>query len=575
MLVALPHARSNHPTKRKYFCFWAFMEALRDVWRERRRLLLLLAGHLRRNKGPVRQHLPSDFPESAMNPNAAEATTTRTLLDEHFFAQKAIRSSRHYLFPSHNEMPNVLETRKKFIERQQQQHIQSTDQATGGNRSFWQSLWQVPSRLFAPRNQERANRQSVGRGLGKRICIVGLHGWIPTKVLQTVIGVPRGTSTRLCQMMEGNVKEFLDRQPLAYFESSPKIQLIPLEGSGCIEERVANHYAQLFNSSASLTGDQEGGANSNSSENNRPIDAIRTADSVIFIAHSQGAPVASLLAARLLREGYLQPMTGQTVALLTLAAVFHGPFPDLRENLVVRYVEADAARELFDLNDPKGTLSVKIQQSLTTLLHADVLMASVASWMDQVVPLYSATLLGIEHENVWRAIYIDEHNYRPDFLSALVRFALKLTNAQVPGARQMLAQLSGHLSGSMYQSNAHSTLYNDPNVYQVLLHWIYCKERRTGATMNDRSATNAAPSIAGTASLHENEMTWQATPNPYLLPWTMRSILATLQSIELLATDSTLATDLVQLRHLHRQWHPDRKSWRDLARQFAPLHAKL
>lgn len=394
------------------------------------------------------------------------------------------------------------------------------------------------------------------RSLGRRVCIVGIHGWFPTKVLQTVVGVPKGTSERLCQMMEANLRDWLGLQPLAYFEQAPAISCVPLEGAGCIEERVERHWAML-----DFEFPERGGETSPYAAECRKKgrDLIAQADTVIFVAHSQGAPVAALLIERLMAEGTLRPDAHQNVALLTLAGVFHGPFPDLRENLVVKYVEAGAARELFDLNNPQGALSVRIQQALTRLLSADCLLGCVASWMDQVVPLYSATLLGIEHANIWRAVYIDAHNYQPDLLSHLVHLALKLANAQVGGARQLLGQLTGALAGSLYQSNAHSTLYQDHGVFQMLLHWLAARERYEGPVPEAR--------------LHPEQMTWQPDPNPYLLPWTMRAILE--RATAAAWADPLLARDIQQLRELHAKWRPERKAWRELRRQLEPLHSKI
>lgn len=462
----------------------------------------------------------------------------------------------HFLLPGSNvrDMAEVIQLRRLLAPRE-------TTASPPAAEGIWATLkgWFPP---WAPSPSRHHGRQqplptTSPRSLGRRVCIVGIHGWFPTKVLQTVVGVPKGTSGRLCQMMEANLREWLDLQPLAYFEQPPAISCVPLEGAGCIEERVERHWAMLdldfpeWDRGASPYGAEE------RSRKGRSL--ISQADTVLFVAHSQGAPVAALLIERLMTEGTLRPATQQNVALLTLAGVFHGPFPDLQGNLVVKYVEADAARELFDLNDPQGALSVRIQQALTKMLSADCLLGCVASWMDQVVPLYSATLLGIEHANIWRAIYIDAHNYRPDMLSHLVHLALKLTNAQVQGARQLLGQLTGALAGSLYQSNAHSTLYHDHGVFQMLLHWLVAQERCEGSIPEVR--------------LHSEQMTWQPNPNPYLLPWTMRAILEQISAASW--DDPTLAREIQQLRELHAKWRPERKVWRELRSQLEPLHSKI
>jgi hypothetical protein len=172
--------------------------------------------------------------------------------------------------------------------------------------------------------------------------------------------------------------------------------------------------------------------------------------------------------------------------------------------------------------------------------------------MDQVVPLHSATLLGLSHPNIWRAVYIDEHNYQPDFLSQLVLTSLTMANASVPGARELLAQLGEALAGSLYQSNAHSTLYEDYGVYSVVLRWIYAIPR---------SKTAIIP------TLHPAEMVPCLIENPYFLPWILRGLLHE----NGLSESPLILRDFEQLKELHQQWRPDRKVWKELKLQVEPM----
>jgi hypothetical protein len=420
---------------------------------------------------------------------------------------------KHFLIPDWKRIEHVLQLRQQIAPKE--------------GASIFNRIKSVLSSLVEVKAGPRT--------LGRRICIVGVHGWFPTKVLQTVVGVPKGTSARLCAMMSEVTREYLDKQPLAYFEIAPRIDCVPLEGEGCILERTDRHFAQLTDA---IDGGKTG------------KELIEKADSVVFVAHSQGAPVTALLVDRMINVGMLNPAR-QNVGILTLAGVFHGPFTPLRENLVVRYVEADAARELFDLNDPKHPLTGRINDALVNILSKDVMMTCVASWLDQVVPLHSATLLGVEHANIWRAVYIDAHNYKPDFLSQLIATSLTLANAQIPGSRELVAQLGSALAGSLYQSNAHSTLYHDHGVYEVILRWMCAM---------DRGATKVP-------SLHLEEMLPRHEENPYGLPWTMRGILAN----QALTKHPMFTADMSVLKELHRKWRPDRKVWKDLRLQLEPL----
>lgn len=461
----------------------------------------------------------------------------------------------HLLLPPASKMLSVLDYRRGGGGDKTIHHAHRQNSSPSGSLMTHLSDW-----LRAGKQRLLGSATTRPRTLGKRICIVGVHGWFPTKMLQTVLGVPKGTSTRLCSMMQRATQDFLDRQPLAYFEAAPQITCVPLEGEGCIWERVDRHYAQL--STMEVT--RNSGGDSQQDEPNRKLvrarDLVRDADSVIFVAHSQGAPVSVLLMERLLAEGVLRPKSGQSVALLTLAGVFHGPFPGLRENLVVKYVEADAARELFDLNRSQSPLSSSLQAALDVLLTNDVVLATVASWLDQVVPLHSSCLLGIDHPNIWRSLHVDAHNYRPDFLSKLVELALTMVNAQVPGGHQLLAQLGGVLAGSLYQSNAHSTLHGDDGPFAAILHWMYALPRPP-------SEASAHPVVSTLEQDIGSTVIQQGHYNPYLLPWIMRGLLGDRR----MRADPLFATELAQLIRLHPAWQPDRRVWKELKLQLEPL----
>ncbi len=404
-----------------------------------------------------------------------------------------------------------------------------------------------------PRRHPRA--APAGRLLGRKITIVAIHGWVPTKVLQSVIGVPRGTSAHLSRMMKEAVEDFVSLSPLAFFETKPDIATIALESSGCISDRVEAYLDCLAG--------EEGRFRDTSGHIQTGYERLAESDSIIFVAHSQGAPVAALLAARLLEQGTIRPDGGQNVAVLTLAAVLEGPFRSLEENVVVKYVEADAARELFTLSDAKSALRRSVGEAMTGLLDRNVRLACIGSWMDPVVPLYSSMGLSLgNHPNIWRAIYIDSHYYRPDFLTHLVTVGLKLTNANVQGASSLIAHLSDALEGSLYQSNSHSTLYDDEtNVYPSVIHWMLVDDRDVGFSHPVEGKDESK------ASTREDGGEEANLSNPYQLPWIVRGIL----SNEKLMRHDAFKEDLALLGALHRTWNPDRKQWKLLKMQLASI----
>ena len=264
----------------------------------------------------------------------------------------------------------------------------------------------------------------------RKYLAVGIHGWFPNKWLQRVIGVPRGTSDRLSRMM---------------YEVCGG-DTISLEGEGCIMERVEKHFDQVTQLHKAQ---------------------LQEATDVYFVAHSQGCPVTAILIDRMFKEGWIDGKR-QRIGFLALAGIFHGPLPSLRGNLVVQYVEADAARELFALNDPGSDISLQLNNSLQSIISQGARVVVTGSWLDQVVPFYSSCLLSLSHPSILRLLYVDSIHYTPDFLNLLCTLALKISiidqgisTSQRKNAHLLLAHLTPYLSGQLLQHNAHSTLYDE------------------------------------------------------------------------------------------------------------------
>ena len=168
-------------------------------------------------------------------------------------------------------------------------------------------------------------------------------------------------------MMEAALKDRLKS------DDGVRIQSIPLTGNGKIQDRVDDFFATL----------QE--------PPNRSL--LESADTVMVVTHSQGTLVSTMLLAKLIRECQIDP-NRQRVGALCMAGIAHGPFTWLKGNLVIQYVEADAARELFDFchvpdevaeSDPSA--AGIFRRDIEFICESGVKIVPVASWMDQVVPV--------------------------------------------------------------------------------------------------------------------------------------------------------------------------------------------
>ena len=443
----------------------------------------------------------------------------------------------HQFLPEANFMNQVMEFRT--AKDSLQNEIKTRKNSIG----FIDSI----KRIF--RKQTEENHIQISQNprrisdFGRKISLLGFHGWFPNKLIQRVIGDPRKTSARMVDMLE---EAIIGDDPFPPFcEGPPSIYKFALQGEGTIEERVEKHFEEL--QSIPLNYSHEGLSS---------LQHLQESDTIILAAHSQGAPVSIILLAKLLDAGIIN-LEKQNVSILTVAGVFHGPFPPLRKNLVVQYVEADAARQLFDLNNPDSDVSKLLAVSLDKVLRSGINITCVASWLDQVVPFYSACLLGFEHPNIWRSVHINADHYRPDFLTKLVEIGLKIKNT-LPGigepeTHMILAEISEYISGSIYQHTTHSSAYRKLDSYKTALEWMKIGPKTKNIPIQ--------------AVDHIRHRPLQSTVNPYYLPWLFRGWL---NSPDLL-NNSLLRNEIIELHRLYKDWKPESKLLKDFKFKLEPI----
>ena len=287
-----------------------------------------------------------------------------------------------------------------------------------------------------------------------------------------------GTSEKFCAMLQAEL--FSSVPPHTQIQPD-NLLCIAVQSDGCIGERVQQSLDELV----------------------KWEEEIRAADVVMIGTHSQGTIISAMILSRLLQQGWLQPSVNQRVGMLCMAGIAHGPFPFLKSNLVVRYVETQAARELFefcrggmDVPESKRDSLLRLQKAhqeavdqeeedgqssssnvdvtlpdgfwvaMKHILEQNVRVISVGSWLDPVVPLYSSLMCAFDHPNLIRAIHIDRHNHSDDFLTNLTVFLIRVRNMGLSD-HQVLVQLSDYMAGSLYGGgNEHSTIYDEPQVYR-------------------------------------------------------------------------------------------------------------
>ena len=265
----------------------------------------------------------------------------------------------------------------------------------------------------------------------KNALAIGVHGYFPAAIIQTVIGRPTGTSFKFMESAADAIHRFTHNQ--GYEPKS--VEKIALEGEGKIEERLDLLWKLLLNY----------------------IDAIRQADFVLVACHSQGVPVAISLVAKLIGFGCLN---GARVGICAMAGVNLGPFVDYKS----RWIGGSAA-ELFEFARSDSRVSKGYEEALDTAIRFGAKVTYVGSLDDQLVSLHSSTFGAAQHPHIYRAVWIDGRLHVPDFLTHLVGFALKLRNLGVSD-HGLIRELSNPLAGSLVGGEGHSRIYEDPAVYE-------------------------------------------------------------------------------------------------------------
>ncbi|KAI8097131.1 uncharacterized protein BX664DRAFT_257218 [Halteromyces radiatus] len=359
--------------------------------------------------------------------------------------------------------------------------------------------------------------------------------------------------------MVAAVKKYFEQEHgVSLSEETTTITSVPLEGEGKVEDRVNKLYNNLINHSVWL-------------------EAVSSADVILWATHSQGTPVSVMLMHRLLERGHIHTHR-QSVGMLAMAGISHGPFP---------YFEADAARELFEFMDSESDISQKFRRSLGYIMERGIKLTLVGSMQDQVVPLYSAIISAISHPNIVRSVYIDGHIFTQEneFLIRLITFALGLRNAGLSD-HGLLTHLSEVLAGSLYAlEGGHSTIYEELDVYSLAVQHLFETDPLGKAILinNTQSSSrhdNRKNSITTNSSSTTEESKKEAKlypfqaksiKNPYYLPWAMRGICED----SLILNNPLWSDELDQLRLMFDEWEPISPKLRSVKIRLEPFTLTL
>jgi hypothetical protein len=367
----------------------------------------------------------------------------------------------------------------------------------------------------------------------KRALIIGVHGFFPTRMIRPIIGEPTGTSMKFAQVGEESVLAWAREEGL-----NIEIQKIALEKEGKILERVDFFFDILKKSK----------------------DDIQKADFIFVCAHSQGCPVSIILMSKLLEYGIIDE--SKKVSILGMAGVNIGPFFGMDKSLFIRAystIENESMLELFQFQNFESLQSRKYIDSLKKLMKHDVKITFVGSIDDQLVPLYSAIALHVQHPNIFKAVYIDKSTNTPSFVARIIKLSCMLTNLGSTD-HDVIKEISSALAGPI-TGGGHSKIYNDPQVYRLALDFALKTESSPLAIEQNVKFKPFDITKLGSGS------------NPFNLPWCARGLF--FEVSRRLNGDGRGTEEIDAVFQEFDEWEPASKALKDVKYRLNGIRAKL
>lgn len=431
----------------------------------------------------------------------------------------------------------------------------------------------------------------------KKILIIGVHGFFPTKMVRPFIGSPKGTSSKFANEAEkGVIRYCIENNLITPTESNVSIQKIALELEGKIMDRVEFFTTILKKWSKELN----------------------EADFIFVASHSQGCVVSIILLARLISLGILKDPIHKRIGILGMAGINNGPFYGVDKSLFMKAysaIENESMLELFELNKFNSIQSMAYKELVQIIINANVKLCLIGSINDQLVPLYSALSSHAFHPNIYRACYIDHASQTPSFIQKLVSLCCQLQNLGFFD-NNVIKELSTTLAGPLTGSG-HSKIYNDGKVYDLGIKFVLDTDdivipppplsQKSISTINEsaplqsQNTSGLVVNGTGTYGSVSNGGRADVLPptnqifikeynvgkigtNPFILPWCFRGLLFNIEknwpnNNKLLTVESGSELgkngydEINELTDIFENWRPDSKLYKDLKYRLNGIRA--
>ncbi|WEJ92805.1 hypothetical protein PSN45_000261 [Yamadazyma tenuis] len=400
----------------------------------------------------------------------------------------------------------------------------------------------------------------------KKILIIGVHGFFPTKMIRPLIGAPKGTSLKFANEAEKAMIRYCIENRLIDESDSKQvsIQKIALEKEGKILDRV-EFFTEIL-----IKWQQE----------------LNDADLIFVASHSQGCVVSIILLAKLIRMGILKDAINKRIGILGMAGINNGPFYGVDKSFFMKAysaLEHDSLMELFELTKFNSQQSLVYKESIQVIINSNIKICFIGSINDQLVPLYSA----VSAHNMG---YFDNN---------------------------VLKELSTALAGPL-TGGGHSKLYNDGKVYDLGIKFVLDTDDIVLPPTSSSKLSNTEPSYeVNSLPKHEVVTTgignYGSLPtdlsateivklpstnqvyikefniskigtNPFILPWCLRGLLFNIEknwpnNNKLLSVDKgnemgkTGYDEINELYELFDDWKPESKVLKELKFRMNGLRA--
>lgn len=392
----------------------------------------------------------------------------------------------------------------------------------------------------------------------KKILIIGVHGFFPTRMIRPIIGAPKGTSSKFANEAEKAVIRYLvENNMMSNNESDDvTIQKIALEKEGKIFDRV-DFFLKIL-----TKWEQE----------------LNEADFVFIAAHSQGCVVSIILLGQLIRRNILKKASQKRIGILGMAGVNNGPFYGIDKSFFIKAysaIEHESMIELFELTKFDSPQSLAYKEAMQMIIGVNVKICFVGSINDQLVPLYSALASHVFHPNIYRACYIDSSSKTPAFIKKLISFCCQLQNMGYFD-NNVIKEISPMLAGPL-TGNGHLKIYNDGKVYDLGIKFMLDTDDLVIPRNVDivETTDDEETDLPLTNKVYVREYNvGKIGTNPFILPWCLRGLTFNVQKNWRRITRPIImqndpgiksgAEEVNELYGLFDQWRPETKALKDL-----------